>query len=83
MTDEVFEALAALEFAAAEVEAAATVLASGRLDHQPPKTSKCIGAYTLDRLFFNPGRIYQWFVTQMYARFSVEAGQPCSDRGFG
>jgi len=23
------------------------------------------------------------FVTQMYARFSVEAGQPCSDRGFG
>ena len=24
-----------------------------------------------------------WFVTQMYARFSVEAGQPCSDRGFG
>ena len=36
---------------------------------------EALGEYLPNGLF--------WFVTQMYARFSVEAGQPCSDRGFG
>ncbi len=32
---------------------------------------------------FAPTQSEDGFVTQMYARFSVEACQPCSDRGFG